>query len=647
MKFQIPQTVQIFDDSSAKDQSKARIFVYDTNKIARAQQKGCGIFFPINPQDPPTQRNIEHTSHFAGVGLDLDITKEKVGIDESIRTQRKAELEARLYEFGIDKKLIPTFIIETKNGLQPLWLFAEPFPLVPSNRRLANEIYKSVCVNLSQAINFEIDGRIVVSEGDNISRVFRLPGSLHLKNPQDPFEIKLIFSEGKVHDAKIFIERFNTYQKDNTSQRKSSSEFGDIDWKEIVSGFGWLEVVEGMEESETRTFKGKIYTGRNDLMKSVADSVFSVFELKDIPFDPAECVRWLNSMMAEPLMEIEIIIKQADRFTSSHPPKGNNRNNYQRTNQTKQSADLPPLKFYSQQVDLTAFEKIPRQPLGFSVLDEKFDFPAGFYLFVAPPGGCKSWLSLYLARRWWEEYKNKTVLFSLEMSESLVRGRLLQAWSDLTEEEYLSGTNTDKAQRLLKQDAIVVDEFGQQDAAKMVTPENYERRINELYALGYRNFIFDHIHEIPGSIANETNAQILEPWSLTFQKISKKYTDVWQIVFAQPNAASAAKRVLRRIDMMGSKGPSYKADVFISLNRNVKTKEKDLSDSTDPEENRDIFFWVDKNRKGTNQLFGWHMIFLPTGNFEMVVSPSINTDGLRQDIGPGEISGTKVYEGDF
>ena len=60
------------------------------------------------------------------------------------------------------------------------------------------------------------------------------------------------------------------------------------------------------------------------------------------------------------------------------------------------------------------------------------------------------------------------------MGEKLVRTRILQAWSDLTLSQFKKKANTQKAQKLMKQDVISVYPFGQKDS-RYQTPENFEK----------------------------------------------------------------------------------------------------------------------------------------------------------------------------
>lgn len=251
-------------------------------------------------------------------------------------------------------------------------------------------------------------------------------------------------------------------------------------------------------------------------------------------------------------------------------------------------------------------------PLGIPRLDEKFAFPSGYYVICAQPGSGKGFFATWLARRAYERHKERTVFFSLEMSEPLVRQRLLQQWSDLTYGEFSDGSSTKKAMDLLREDCFVLVDFAQAEAK--MSPEQFILDVKRHHNEGYRIFMFDHLHEITGAIANDTNQKVVEEWGKAFQTVCKDFPDIWLFVFAQPNAASQAKKFLTKNDLLGSKSIAQKCEFFISLNRE---QEKDEATGVliVNQTNRKVLFFLDKNRITPEQGFGIEMYFAPTGNF--------------------------------
>jgi hypothetical protein len=166
----------------------------------------------------------------------------------------------------------------------------------------------------------------------------------------------------------------------------------------------------------------------------------------------------------------------------------------------------------------------------------------------------------------------------------------------------------------MKEDIMVVYPFGETDAG-FQTPDNFEKDIDEFYERGYRCFHFDHFHELEGANANDTNQKLAEVWAKKFQDICKtKYKDIWMYVYAQPNGAAAAKSLLRRSDISGSKVITQKCEYFISLNREV-TVNKDTKQVEVNQENRNVTFWLDKSRTTSKQHIGTHLYFGKDGNY--------------------------------
>lgn len=264
---------------------------------------------------------------------------------------------------------------------------------------------------------------------------------------------------------------------------------------------------------------------------------------------------------------------------------------------------------YSEMSDQEISTVVNREKIrtGIKGLDSMFPFPSGFYMIVANAGVGKGFFAFWLSRKFWENNRKKSVYFSLEMNEPLVRNRLLQAWSDLTQTEFENKGDYSNALNLMKQDVIIVDEFGASDS-KVQTPENFEMLVGKYYQEGYRIFHFDHLHELEGANVNEKNQAVIEKWGKLFQNICKKYEDIWLFVFAQPNGNANEKKLLRRTDISGSKAITQKCEYFISLNRRVNTDQPEKSDRT-------VYVWVDKNRITANQYVGYSLYFAPTGNY--------------------------------
>jgi hypothetical protein len=198
-------TIQTFDDAKL-NRPLARIFKYNATSIYDFQSKGAGIYWTINPQEN-SNRGIKYTNSLSRLALDLDVAHENDGKTNIEIKQAKAELNCKLDELEIP----PSAIIETKNGLQPYWIFSKPLLLNGiESRREANEKYKKLCDGLETIIENKNDRK-------DISGVVRLPGSLHQKNPKDTFEIR-VTGDGHNVDFEKFEELYIAREKNKAAQ---------------------------------------------------------------------------------------------------------------------------------------------------------------------------------------------------------------------------------------------------------------------------------------------------------------------------------------------------------------------------------------------------------------------------------------------
>lgn len=262
--------------------------------------------------------------------------------------------------------------------------------------------------------------------------------------------------------------------------------------------------------------------------------------------------------------------------------------------------------------EILDFKKRATLKTGIQKIDNNFDFPYGYYLIMGNPGIGKSWFAIWLTRVFYKYNQINSVFFSLEMTEQAVRSRILQQWSDLTRDKFFQGESTQRAIDLLIQDPIIVDTFFENDTKKR-TPQNFEAMVDEYYTYGYRVFHFDHLHELDGTTDNNTNQKVTGEWGNTFQKISKKYDDIWLFIFAQPNSEASKKKIIKRTDILGSKSITYKADYIMSINKGF-----DVDDWGIPmagEDPRGIMLYLDKTRYTDPAHIGFKLMLDETGNF--------------------------------
>lgn len=266
-------------------------------------------------------------------------------------------------------------------------------------------------------------------------------------------------------------------------------------------------------------------------------------------------------------------------------------------------------KYFSQWSDeeIKQNHPLPRMPLGIPKLDAKFDFPSGFYVVVGYPGAGKSWLATWLIRRGWEKHGRKGVYITLEVSMEPAKRRILQQWSDLTQERLEAGASTTQAIHLLKQDSIAIEDFTQTD--KGIDVSEFKKLFEKHYQAGFRIFCFDHFHELPGAEDMKQNAVVADEWGTCFRELRKTYEDVWLFVFAQPNDEGTRAKIIKRYHLKGSRPLMQKADYFLSLNP------KQQDDDAVEQEDRSVLLYLDKNRNTSSNHVGFWMYFAKTANF--------------------------------
>lgn len=174
--------IQTYDDNKVRDDKKlAQIFSYNSKRIKELNEKGAAICFTPNPQLNSSDRSTSSTIALQYISLDLDVAK----IEQKLSEQEIMEKKTILFNKMGSLAVPPNFVIETKHGYQPIWELAEKIALTTENsRQQINNRYHSLIRGFTAKTGLK-------SEGDSISRVIRLPGTYHLKNPNNPFLIKI------------------------------------------------------------------------------------------------------------------------------------------------------------------------------------------------------------------------------------------------------------------------------------------------------------------------------------------------------------------------------------------------------------------------------------------------------------------------
>ena len=131
--------------------------------------KGMGVFYAVNSM-MPGKRGRDYVQSVEAYYVDVD------GIPDRYAKDMKSEEM-------LMSPLPPTVIVYTKNGVQALWdVMGAPTDA---------EQYKRVEMGVIVAFNGDRNAK-------DIARVLRMPGTFHLKNPDEPYLCSVMYQDDDV-----------------------------------------------------------------------------------------------------------------------------------------------------------------------------------------------------------------------------------------------------------------------------------------------------------------------------------------------------------------------------------------------------------------------------------------------------------------
>ena len=184
-------------------------------------ERGYGIFATINLFDGP--RRIEHCIRIRSWSIDTD---------DGTKTEQRRRIEAA--------PLIPSSIVETKRGYHCHW-YAE------DGRK---EFYRPLVSRMVAFFGADRNAR-------DVARVLRVPGYMHMKNPNDPFLVKRVYGPYKLRRYterqmfRAFPPIMDAPRKKHRAQRRSYvSPQGDSFWDRVYN----LDQMEGLRRLSGTTY---------------------------------------------------------------------------------------------------------------------------------------------------------------------------------------------------------------------------------------------------------------------------------------------------------------------------------------------------------------------------------------------------------
>ena len=163
----------------------------------KKQETGYGIFFTVNgftdgKRTSETLTNIN--AFFCDIDYPDKINKTLEGINAY-----KNDILMEMYDSG----MIPTYIVETKNGFHVYWMLAAPIYLNTLNEDQQNRL-RILYRDIEEAILKKFDGDPAAKD---VARVLRVPQTMHQKDPNDPFKVKI------VHMSEEAVYKFSDIQE--------------------------------------------------------------------------------------------------------------------------------------------------------------------------------------------------------------------------------------------------------------------------------------------------------------------------------------------------------------------------------------------------------------------------------------------------
>jgi hypothetical protein len=221
MKIGEPESIRIFaDDKQSSPNFVGHCTVTFGSReynhlIQEAQAKNAGVFFSVNKTDGvgASAKNIIQTRTYY---IDLD------------KVQSKRDVAIRL----IRSPAPPSAIVETKNGLHVYWYASDP----TVNIEQYNQVQRGL-----------IDRFGADKSAKDISRVLRVPGTMHLKNPREPHLVRVVYQKDRFYDAEQLLKHYPAPKAPQYSNEPATATRKD--WQRVLNNLQQWEPNAGERNS--------------------------------------------------------------------------------------------------------------------------------------------------------------------------------------------------------------------------------------------------------------------------------------------------------------------------------------------------------------------------------------------------------------
>lgn len=235
---------------------------FDSNNFKKAEElvkDQDDFYYMIGLSSEDKGRNKrcsqEEICGLLGFSLDIDC---KVQGDKKQRFENKDEAYKFIYE-TIPSHLNPTMIVDSGHGLQPSWIFKEPWLFDDKKEQ-------SQARTLSHALNFLFRKKaseqgIELDSTYNLDRLFRVPGTFNAKKQSEKQPVKVLEYTGKRYNPEDFEEFTEVLPQ----------EFIDVD-NEISGGNDLAENIYDLIIDINRPYPTQIITLLSDNLDNFKDT---------------------------------------------------------------------------------------------------------------------------------------------------------------------------------------------------------------------------------------------------------------------------------------------------------------------------------------------------------------------------------------
>lgn len=197
-------TVYVSFDDKKRGKSPKTFYQKNESEFKKLNDEGWGIYFSVNEfyaenlKPGETMRQDKYLKSLRYAYADLDIAKSGSGESRALKTKKKMDLLSALL-----KKCEPTMVIDTSNGLQPLWAITENEPTEENKARYI-KILKGI-VAWSKTVG---------CSGDNVydtARILRLVGYYHQK--EEPYLCDFVHKSNKKYSLSELEQIFPFHEE--------------------------------------------------------------------------------------------------------------------------------------------------------------------------------------------------------------------------------------------------------------------------------------------------------------------------------------------------------------------------------------------------------------------------------------------------